>query len=94
MSKSVILIPGILALVFLITNIILSINIVNRLNEAGEKTDLRWLRFKAFGYAHRYKEIKIKESGKPDMLYYLFVSSSFLFFATLLIGIILVYLKN
>lgn len=94
MSKSVILIPGFLAFVFLIINIVLSMTIVNRLNEAGEKADLKWLRFKAFGYARKYKEIKIKESGRPDMLYYLFVTSSFLFFITLSIGIVLVYIKN
>lgn len=94
MSKSVILIPGILALVFLIINISLSINIVKRLKEAGEKADLRWLRFKAFGYAVKYKEIKVNQSGKPDMLYYLFVVSSFLFFSCLLIGILFAYLDK
>ena len=90
MNNSIILMFGWLALVFLISNIILSVNIVRKLNASGEKADLRWLRFKAFGYAKKYKEITIKESGKPGILYYFFIVSSTLFFMCLATGIIIV----
>jgi hypothetical protein len=74
MNNSTILIFGWLALAFLISNVIVSVNIVKKLIAEGEKADLRWLRFKAFGYAKKYKEITTKESGQPGMLYYLFVA--------------------
>ena len=90
MNNSTVLLFGWLALAFLIANIIVSINIVRKLNTAGEKADLRWLRFKAFGYAKKYKEITMKESGKPEILYYLFVASAALFILCLAAGIIIV----
>jgi hypothetical protein len=92
MNDSTILIIGWLALAFLITNVIVSINIVKVLNTKGENVDLRWLRFKAFGYAKRYREITTKESGQPGILYDLFVVSAALFFVCLATGIILAYI--
>ncbi len=88
MSDSTVLLFGWLALGFLILNVIVSINIVKKLNAEGEKADLRWLRFKAFGYAKKYKEITIKETGHPGILYYFFVASSALFIVCLAAGII------
>ena len=94
MNNSTILIFGWLALAFLISNVIISINIVKKLNAKGEKADLRWLRFKAFGYAKKYKEITTNESGHPGILYYLFVASSLLFIVCLATGIIIVSTIN
>jgi len=94
MNKSIILVFGWLALILLIVNVFISITIVKKLNSMGEKANLRWLRFKAFGYAKHFKEITIKNTGKPDNLYYLFVISSILFFLCLSIGIILVAINK
>lgn len=94
MDKSIILIFGWLSLAFLVSVVLVSINIVKKLNAMGEKADLRWLRFKSFGYAKKYKEITRKEFGQPGLLYYLFVASSTLFFVFLAAGIILVAIIN
>ena len=91
MDNSTVLIFGWLALIFLIINIIVSVNIVKIISLAGEKADLRWLRFKAFGYAKKYKEITFKERGRVGILYYIFIGSSWLFFVCLAAGIIIVY---
>ena len=80
MNDSTVLFFGCFALAFLILNIIASINIVKKLNTGGEKADLRWIGFRASGYAKRDKEIAITESGQPGMPHNLFVASSALFF--------------
>ena len=85
---------GLFALSFLIWNIVISISIVNFLKESGIKADLRWLRFMAFGYAKKYKEITFEKDGKIGSLYYYFLVSMILFISTLIIGIILAYSAN
>ena len=82
---------GVLALIFLIWNIVTSINIVKILSANGIKADLRWLRFKAFGYAQKYKDLTLKKEGKIGSFYFHFTISMTLFIATLIIGIILAY---
>ena len=94
MNNTTVLVFGWLALTFLIFKVIVSLNIVKKLIAMGENADLKWLRFKAFEYAKKYKEITKKESGHPGMLYYLFIVSSVLFFVCLTTGIIIVSIIN
>ena len=82
---------GFLVLVFLLWNIVTSINIVKILSANGIKADLRWLRFKAFGYAQKYKDLTLSKEGKIGSLYYHFTISMTLFIVTIIIGIILAY---
>jgi hypothetical protein len=82
---------GVLALIFLIWNIATSISIVNSLKASSVKADYRWLRFKAYGYAKKYKDLTLEKEGKAGNLYYHFTISMFLFISALVIGIILAY---
>lgn len=83
-----------LALVFLIVNIATCINIVYLLKESGIKADLRWLRFKAYGYAKQYKDFTLEKEGNIGSLYYYFMTSSILFIRVLVMGIISAYLTK
>lgn len=92
MHNSIFLMIGYLVLLLLIVNVVISISIVKKLSKMGEKVTLKWLRFKAFRYAKRYRELTVNKSGKTDYLYYLFILSSILFFVSLTLGILLVYI--
>ena len=85
---------GVLALIFLIWNIVTSINIVNILKDNGVKADLRWLRFRAFGYAKKYRVLTLETEGKIGSLYFHFLAYIILFITVLVIGIILAYFIN
>lgn len=85
---------GILALIFLTWYVATSLNIVSYLKGNGQRADLRWLRFKAFGYAKNYKDLTLEISSKVGKLYYSFTTSSVLFAITLFPGIVAAYLEK
>ena len=60
----------ILALVFVGIFVVFSMMIVHELSKRGVKISFLWLRLYLIKYIHQYKQLTVKETGKPGPLYY------------------------
>ena len=81
---------GFIALIFLIWNFTISVQILNYLKNNGENINPATMHFKIFDHARKYKELTIKESGNPGNLYQPFMISFAIFALILFSGILLV----
>ena len=77
-----------LAILFLFWGIVSMMAMVSFCSKRGIKINWVWIRLYVFMYISQYREITIKENGKPGPWFYSFIVSmnSALFFA--LIGLI------
>lgn len=89
-KKSLVILVGFIALIFLVWNFTISSGIMNYLKDHGEKVNPATMHFKIFDNANKYKQITINESGKVGKLYGPFLLSFSIFAIILLSGIILV----
>ena len=67
-KNSALVFIGVLALVFLIWNFIISVRIMNYLKTHGEKVNPATMHFKIFDNANKYKQITLNETGKVGNL--------------------------
>jgi hypothetical protein len=79
----------ILALVFVGLYVILSIMIVHELSKRGVKINFILLRLYLIKYIHQYKQLTVKETGKPGPLYYPCIVSVNLALVLAIVGLIL-----
>lgn len=89
-KESLVILIGIIALVILIWNFVISIRIMKYLNRHGEKINHATMHFKIFENASKYKQLTLNETGKVGNLYTPFIISFVLFAVVLLSGIIMV----
>lgn len=89
-NNSAILIIGVLALILLIWNFLISARIMNYLKKHGEKVNPATMHFKIFDNASKYKQITLNETGKVGNLYTPFIISFALFAVVLITGMIMV----
>jgi len=66
------LLLGIGALAVL-SNVVIWILIMAALDRRGYKTNILWARFLFFKYLSAYKEATRRETGKPGLLFYLWI---------------------
>jgi len=64
-----------LALLAVLSNVVISILIMAALDRRGQKTNILLARLHIFKYLSAYKEATRKETGKPGLLFYLWVGS-------------------
>ena len=88
-KESLVILIGIIALVILICNFVISIRIMKYLNGHGEKINHATMNFKIFENASKYKQLTLNETGKVGNLYNPFLISFAIFALILLSGIIL-----
>ncbi len=79
----------ILALVFVGLFVVFSMMIVHQLSKRGVKISFLWLRLYLIKYIHQYKQLTVKETGKPGPLYYPCIISINLALVLAIIGLIL-----
>jgi hypothetical protein len=63
---------GVLAV---LSNVVIWILIMAALDRRGYKTSILWARLLIFKYLSAYKEATRKETGKPGLLFYLWIVS-------------------
>lgn len=63
---------GVLAVLL---NVVIWILIMASLDRRGYKTNILWARFLIFKYLSAYKEATRRETGKPGLLFYLWIGS-------------------
>ncbi len=78
-----------LALVFVGLFVVFSIMIVHQLSRRGIKINFFLLRLYIIKYVHQYKQLTIKETGKPGPLYYPCIISVNLALVLAVVGLIL-----
>lgn len=79
----------ILALVCVGLFVIFSMMIVHQLSKRGVKISFFWLRLYLIKYIQQYKQLTVKEAGKPGPLYYPCIISVNLALVFAVIGLIL-----
>jgi len=79
----------ILALVCVGLFVIFSMMIVHQLSKRGVKISFFWLKLYLIKYIQQYKQLTVKETGKPGPLYYPCVISVNLALVLAIIGLIL-----
>ena len=89
-KSSLMILVGILALIFLVWNFVISARIMDYLKKHGEKVNPATMHFKIFDNATKYKKITLCESGMVGNLYNSFIISFVIFAIILFSGIILV----
>jgi uncharacterized membrane protein YhaH (DUF805 family) len=57
------------AVVFIFTNLYLSLRIVHDLRRRGYDASYFWMRIMIIKYAHQYKKITIEKTGEPGPFY-------------------------
>lgn len=55
--------------------VVFSMMIVHQLSKRGIKISFLWLRLYLIKYIHQYKQLTVKETGKPGPLYYPCITS-------------------
>ena len=63
---------GVLAV---LSNVVIWILIMAALDRRGYKTNILWARFLIFKYLSAYKQATRRETGKPGLLFYLWIIS-------------------
>jgi len=58
-----------------LSNVVIWILIIAELDRRGYKTNILWARFLIFKYLSAYKEATRTETGKPGLLFYLWIVS-------------------
>ncbi|MCY1720688.1 hypothetical protein OU798_10060 [Prolixibacteraceae bacterium Z1-6] len=86
--KTQMMIFGVIALIFLIWNCVVSVRIMNFLNNRGEKVNPATMHVQIFKSAKKYREFTTSESGKPGKHYGPFWISLLLFALFLFLGIL------
>lgn len=76
------------ALVFVAFYVVFSMMIVHALSKRGVKINFLLLRLFLIEYISQYKEITMKETGKPGPLYYPCVGSVFLALVLAIAGLL------
>jgi hypothetical protein len=90
MSKNeIVILLGILTAILIILNLIVSIIISQVLKKHQISAKIAHGRGAIFKYLKIYKEITVKDSGKPGSLYFLFIISFIMFLSSLFVGIII-----
>jgi phosphatidylserine synthase len=56
-------------------NVVASILVMAALDRRGFKTNILWVRFLIFKYVSAYKKATIRETGRPGLLFYLWIGS-------------------
>jgi len=64
-----------LAVLAAFSNVAILILIMAALDRRGNKTNIIWARLHIFRYLSAYKEATRKETGKPGLLFYLWIVS-------------------
>ena len=77
------------ALVFVGLFVVFSMMFVHELSKRGIKISFLWLRLYLIKYIHQYKQLTVKESGKPGPLYYPCIVSVNLALVLAIVGLIL-----
>lgn len=66
----------VLAIICVMTGVVSALLIVSKLEKHGVKINWIWMRlFIVTRYVGQYREITVKESGRPGNLYYVFVTA-------------------
>jgi len=81
------LLLGIGALAVL-SNVVIWILIMAALDRRGYKTNIMWARLLFFKYLSAYKEATRRETGKPGLLFYLWIGSIFVAAAAFLVAVL------
>lgn len=63
------------ALVFAVSNVVLTIMVVHALQKRNIPASIIWARFKIVMYLNQYRDVTIQESGKPGPLFYSWIAS-------------------
>jgi hypothetical protein len=79
----------ILALISIACGIVASAMIASFLSRRGTKINYLFFRVLIFGYIRQYRKITLEETGKPGILFYLFIAAWNLALLFAVIGIIL-----
>jgi hypothetical protein len=69
-------------------NVVIWILIMVALDRRGYKTNILWARFLIFKYLSAYKEATRRETGKPGLLFYLWIGSINLAAAAFLVAVL------
>jgi hypothetical protein len=77
------------ALFFLACHVVVTILIMHELDKRGIRTNFLLVRLLIFRYVSQYREVTIKETGRPGPLFYLYIVSINLALVTAVIGLIL-----
>lgn len=77
------------ALVFVGLFVVFSMMIVRQLSKRGVKISFLWLRLYLIKYIHQYKQLTVKETGKPGPLYYPCIVSVNMALVLAIVGLIL-----
>jgi hypothetical protein len=88
-KNEVVILIGIITAILIIVNLIISIIISQELKKNKISSEIAHRRGVIFKYLKIYKEITVKNTGKPGSLYFLFIISFVMFMSTLFLGIIL-----
>jgi hypothetical protein len=79
----------ILALISVACGIAASAMIASFLSKRGTKINYLFFRVLIFGYIRQYRKIKLEETGKPGLSFYLFIAAWNLALLFAIVGIIL-----
>lgn len=82
----------ILALMFMVFNVIVSMVIVHELSKRGVKINFILLRLLIPKYVHQYKKEIFQETGKGSILFYSWIISINLALVLCVVGLLLKYL--
>ena len=83
---------GLIALVFVVLNFIVSLKITKTLTFHGVDISYPLLHIRIYRYAGMYKDITLREDGKVGPLYQQFIITNRIFLVFLALGIIASYL--
>uniref|UniRef100_UPI003217555D hypothetical protein n=1 Tax=uncultured Draconibacterium sp. TaxID=1573823 RepID=UPI003217555D len=86
--KTQMMLFGVMALLFLIWNCVVSIRIMNFLRDRGEKINPASMHVRIFNSAKKYRELTTAETGKPGKHFGPFWISLLLFALFLFLGIL------
>jgi len=76
---------GVLAI---LSNVVSFILIMVALDQRGHKTNILWARWLFFKYISAYKVATRKETGKPGLLFYLWIGSILVAAAAFLVAVL------